>query len=95
MSGNSSTHGGQYVPMKLTHTGLPRRLARSIVPPPTCGTTRAGAGSPTWNSAAVDPDGGAPDAEADGLPRALGEGAALGEAAALGVGLGGPSETDG
>src|SRR5688572_15450443 len=43
--------------MKFTQTGFPRRLARSIVPPPTWGTTRAGAGSPTWNRPAADPVG--------------------------------------
>ena len=51
MSGNSSWHGGQSVPMKLTQTGLPLRFARSIVPPPTWGTTSGGAGSPMWNRA--------------------------------------------
>src|SRR6476619_4582784 len=35
--------------MKSIQTGWPFRLARSIVPPPTCGMVRAGAGSPTWN----------------------------------------------
>ncbi len=35
--------------MKLTQTGWPRRFARSIVPPPTWGTTRGGAGWPTPN----------------------------------------------
>ena len=43
--------------MKFTQTGFPRRFARSIVPPPTWGTDRAGAGSPTWNSPAAEPDG--------------------------------------
>src|SRR5512147_2736743 len=51
MSGNSSRHGGHQVAMKLIQTGLPLSDERSIVPPPTCGTTSAGAGSPTWNPA--------------------------------------------
>ena len=40
--------------MKLTQTGLPFSEARSIVPPPTCGTTSAGAGSPTWKPEVVE-----------------------------------------
>src|SRR5687768_768666 len=85
MSGNSSIHGGQYVPMKFTHTGLPRRFVRSIVPPPTWGTTSAGACSPMWNSpAADDPPEGAALADGDPLaPEADGE-----AAEALGVGVG-------
>ena len=39
--------------MKLIQTGLPRRLARSIVPPPTSGTTSGGAAWPTWNGASA------------------------------------------
>src|SRR5688572_28603569 len=69
--------------MKFTQTGFPRRFARSIVPPPTWGTTRAGAGSPTWNRPAADPAGPPeppalgdmpePDAVGDGDPSGDGE----------------------
>src|SRR3990170_8623696 len=54
--------------MKFTQTGFPRRFARSIVPPPTCGPTSAGAGSPTGNSAAPEPDGTAEPPGLDGAP---------------------------
>ena len=63
--------------MKLTQTGFPRSAARSIVPPPTWGRTRAGAGSPTWKAplplddaaADAEPDAeGPPDAEAEPEP---------------------------
>ncbi len=81
--------------MKLTQTGLPLRSARSIVPPPTCGTTRAGAGSPIWNrpaalaEAAGDAgrrDGRGRDADGDGAGRrsdvtGVADGSALGTTA--------------
>src|SRR5687767_3815117 len=75
MTGNSSRHGGQYVPMKLIQTGFPRSAARSIVPPPSWGRTSDGAGSPTWNRPA-----------AAGVDVGLGLGPLDGEAA-LGVEL--------
>src|SRR5436190_22192290 len=58
MTGNSSRHGGQYVPMKLTQTGRPLSFARSTVSPPSSGSTRAGAGWPTWNWPAIGERGG-------------------------------------
>src|SRR6188474_3199883 len=94
MSGNSSTHGGQFVAMKFTHTGCPRRFVRSIVPPPTCGTTRAGACSPTWNRpAAVDP----PEAGAlgGGDPEAPDPDGEADTAEGEGDGDGVPIDTDG
>ena len=36
--------------MKLIQTGFPRRFLMSMTPPPTWGTTSAGAVSPTWNA---------------------------------------------
>jgi hypothetical protein len=92
MSGNSSTHGGQYVPMKLTHTGRPLRFARSMVPPPTCGTTSDGAVSPTWNAAAGPADGPRADADGDASPDAdgvgVGEGRSPRDAEGWGGGVG-------
>src|SRR5437879_660450 len=63
MSGNSSAHSGHVVCMKFTQTALPRIVERSIVPPPSCGTTRAGAAWPTWKPAwaASVPAGDAPE----------------------------------
>src|SRR5690242_5309913 len=76
MSGNSSLEGGHQVAMKFTQTGWPLRLARSMVPPPICGTDSAGAGSPIWKSAA-EPAG---DGPTDGAPEdALGLGPIDGE----------------
>src|SRR5687768_12797772 len=72
--------------MKLTQTGLPRRFVRSIVPPPTWGTTRAGAGSPTWNRPDAEPDG---PAEGAPGPDAVGDGALEGDGDRIGI------ETDG
>src|ERR671931_376464 len=79
MSGNSSRHEAHHVAMNSTHTGLPLRVARSTVPPPTCGTTSAGAGWPTWKLADVPPLGEvsaevvvAADALPDGTIEALG-----------------------
>jgi hypothetical protein len=78
--------------MKFTHTGLPRNVERSIVPPPTWATTSGGAVSPTWKPAAADPpegDGAGAladaDAEADGDVVA-GDGDGVGVAVAVGVG---------
>src|SRR5512142_1565074 len=78
MSGNSSTHGGQVVCMKLTQTGLPLRLARSICPPPSWGTLRAGAGWPTWKF----------EVPLDAATLALGAGLLVGVDAAVAVALG-------
>ncbi len=56
--------------MKLTQTGEPLRSARSIVPPPTLGSLRAGAGSPMWNRVSADGEAeAAPDGEADAARR--------------------------
>src|SRR5688500_12000092 len=87
MSGNSSTHGGQVVAMKLTQTGWPRSTARSTVPPPTCGTDSGGATSPMWKAAEPGPglslaSGEGPD-DAPGAP----EGDVADEATALAAGL--------
>src|SRR5258706_7356789 len=58
MSGNSSRHGRHVVCMKLTQTALPLSVDRSIVPPPTWATTRAGAACPMWKLVvAPEPDG--------------------------------------
>src|SRR5688500_7383811 len=91
MSGNSSMQGGQYVPQKLTQTGLPRRFVRSIVPPPTWGTTSAGATSPMWNSPEPDPPDGGALAPGDPLP----DGDPDGDAATVGLGDGVAIENDG
>ncbi len=58
--------------MKLTQTGLPRRAARSIVPPPTWGTTRLGAASPTWNAEPDPPLAGAAVAAGEGFDVPIG-----------------------
>ncbi len=52
--------------MKLIQTGRPLKLARSIVPPPTCGMSRGGAGWPIWNAASGAADDGAAEAEPPG-----------------------------
>src|SRR4051794_22768988 len=88
--------------MKFSQTALPRRFARSIVPPPSCETTRGGAVSPTWNPACeasladaeppgpADPDGPpeptAPDP--DGARLTLGDPAAMRLGSVEGGGVG-------
>src|SRR5689334_7891812 len=84
MSGNSSLQIVQLVDMKSTQTGWPFRFARSIVPPPTCGTDSAGARSPTWNG--VEP---LAEAPAEALAAALWPGTAEG------VAVGSTTATDG
>jgi hypothetical protein len=77
--------------MKFTHTGRPRRVARSTVPPPTCGMRSAGAVCPTWKLAltplpAALPLGlGGTDREGDGEAVA---GGALDLAGGVGAGSG-------
>src|SRR5215207_10094189 len=91
MIGSSSRHGGHQLAMKLTHTGLPRRLESAISPPPSCGTASGGAGWPIPNAApgstdASDDDTGEPDGDAE--DEAEGEGLASatgGEAAGSGA----------
>src|SRR6476469_3856754 len=82
-------HSVQVVCMKFSQTGLPRRFSRSIVPPPTWFTTRAGAGWPMRNArpGSALPRLGAAEAEAAGrqgteLPGDAGE---LGVAELLGA----------
>src|ERR1044071_1662354 len=73
--------------MKFSQTALPLSFDRSIVPPPTWGTTSAGAGWPRWNAVfgsrlplgpgengAIDADGkadGDSDSAIDGLADGL------------------------
>src|SRR5687768_10175738 len=77
--------------MKLTQTGLPRRFVRSMVPPPTWGTTRAGAGSPTWNDPFAVDGAGDPVGVTDGAARLGGGGSVLDGLAELdGIAADGP-----
>ena len=97
-------HGSQVVCMKLTQTGLPRSAERSISPPPTWGTTSAGAASPTWKFSvtveepgeAADPDG-PPDADGDGANEAEADAPGLAAPEPEGDGVGrtgsGPTST--
>src|SRR5215218_25232 len=97
-------HSGHVVCMKLTQTGLPRRAVRSIVPPPSCGTTSGGAVSPTWKPlwpaslaagdpmGAPEPPGTAEGATADGDAGSDatmdGDGATLAVGSTVGAGVG-------
>src|SRR6185437_7965669 len=88
MSGNSSLQVVQLVDMKSTQTGWPFRFAKSIVPPPTCGTDSAGARSPTWNGA--EPLADAPGDALAALWSGLAEGVAVGRTTATdGAGVAG------
>src|SRR5258708_2687144 len=96
MSGNSSRHGGHVVCMKLTQTALPLSVDRSIVPPPTWATTRAGAACPTWKLVVApapdrEPLGTAGLADVDGPATADG----LADAAPDGDGDGDAARADG
>src|SRR5262245_10180875 len=70
--------------MKFTQTALPRIVERSIVPPPTWGTSRAGAGWPMWKFSVADDDPGdaapEPDATADPAADAAADGDAPADA---------------
>ncbi len=84
--------------MKTSQTGLPRSAARSIVPPPTCGAVRAGAGRPTsGNGEAVwlapGPAGVSVPLAATGEAPTAGDDAAIGAAEGLATAAGGAGVT--